>query len=106
MSKSKITVSDMLLTYINNKQAEGVRAMYEAMRAYGLIDSYMWSEWNHLVDLLGFIKSMEGDEIHSFETRMELFVQVLDEAEKFDNMDEVDRYSHLLEYGINPFGSN
>ena len=106
MNKNKVTMSDMLTSYVSNRQAEGFFNMVEGMHTYGLIDVYMWKEWNHLVDLLGFIKSMEGDEIHSFENRMELFVQVLDEAKKFDSMDKVDRYSHLMEYGIDPFGSN
>ena len=106
MNKNKVTMSDMLTSYVSNRQAEGFFNMVEAMYTYGLIDVYMWKEWRHLVDLLGRIRAMEGDEIHSFETRMELFVQVLDEAKEFDNMDKVDKYSHLMEYGIDPFGSN
>lgn len=105
MNKNKVTMSDMLASYVSNRQAEGFFNMVEAMYTYGLIDVYMWKEWNHLVDLLGRIRAMEGDEIHSFETRMELFVQVLDEAKEFDAMDKVYRHGHLMECGIDPFGS-
>lgn len=104
MNKNKVTMSDMLLTYINYGQKEGIRDMYKAMHTYGLIDTMMWNEWNHLVDLLGRIRTMD-DGFHSFETRMELFVQVLDEAKEFDAMDKVYRYGHLMKCGIDPFGS-
>ena len=88
MNKISINMSGMLLTYVSNGQEKGVRDMYQAMHTYGLIDTMMWNEWNHLIDLLGRIRAMEGDEIHSFETRMKLLVQVLDEAKEFDSMDE------------------
>lgn len=102
MNKNKVTMSDMLLTYINNEQEEGVRDMCKAMHTYGLINTMMWNEWNHLVDLLGRIRTVDNG-FHSFETRAKLLVQVLDEAKEFDAMDEVDRCSHLVAFGIEPF---
>lgn len=102
MEMNKVTMSDMLLTYINYGQKEGIRDMYKAMHTYGLIDTMMWNEWNHLVDLLGRIRTMD-DGFHSFETRAELLVQVLDEAKSFDVMGKVDRCSHLVKFGIEPF---
>lgn len=101
MNKNKVTMSDMLLIYISDEQEEGVRNMCKAMHIYGLINTMMWNEWNRLVDLLGRIRTMD-DGFHSFETRA-LLVQVLDEAKEFDSMDEVDRCSHLVAFGIEPF---
>lgn len=100
MSKSKITVSDILLTYIDNKQAEGVRSMVEAMRKYFLIDSFMWKEWLHLVNLLDRIKVMAEWDSPDFATRAKMLVQVLDEAREFDNMSEEERCDHFVKYGI------
>lgn len=103
MNKDKVTMSDMLLTYINYGQKEGIRDMYKAMHTYGLIDTIMWNEWNHLVDLLGRIEIMAGWDSPDFATRAGMLIQVLDEAKSFDVMDEVDRCSHLVKFGIEPF---
>lgn len=54
------------------------------------------------MDLLGRIRTMD-DGFHSFETRTKLLIQVLDEAKEFDDMDDVDRCSHLVAFGIEPF---
>lgn len=106
MNKNKISMSDMLLTYISNRQEVGVHAMFEAMHTYGLIDACMWAEWGHLEDLLGRINIAAKMDSPDFTVRAKMFVQVLDEAKQFDAMDKAHRYSHLMKYGIDPFGSD
>ena len=103
-NKNKVTMSDMLLTYVKNRQAEYVRDMFESMFSCGFIDFYMWKEWNHIEDLLNDIRSKDANS-YCFEIRADLFVQVLEEAQEFDSMDDLDRYSHLVKHGTDPFGS-
>lgn len=42
MNKNKVTMSDMLTSYVSNRQAEGFFNMVEGMHTYGLIDVYTY----------------------------------------------------------------